>query len=340
MLRRSSVQAHSITSPISTGTMRGKQTPHGPQWGFQLSNERMTSLGPGDFSTGYWDPQWKSPFVDIFDNVSARIRTACYKMNRWADKLNPNYPREDIYRLRRIMAFGGVRATIRDNAFIAPSALVVGDVLVGRKSTIGYNAVVRGDTGAVKIGESACINDKVVIYGPAKIGKWATIDPMAVVDNADVASCSMVGSASIVNPGCRIESGAMLCAASNLRPGTTIPSGEIWSGNPAMKLGTLTDQEKGYIIKAAKHMVLLNLEHTATWEITWEDHENYRLSRETWALWAADMIECRVKPYYSRAGPKDSKRPLKSPLEHAQGRLDGGGWEAGHIEGGNKGINW
>ena len=79
-----------------------------------------------------------------------------------------------------------------------------------------------------------------------------------VVDQADVASCSFVGSKSVVGKGARIESGAMLCAASTLKPGTVIPSGEIWSGNPAMKLGTLTDTEKGYIIKAAKHMVLLS----------------------------------------------------------------------------------
>jgi carbonic anhydrase/acetyltransferase-like protein (isoleucine patch superfamily) len=307
-------------------------------WGFDQVKAPINDLGPGDFSTGIFDPQWVSPFVAFNDRTAKIIRTMAYKMHRITTKLLGDFPKEDLYRLRRIVSYGGVRPQVRDNCFVAPNAVVIGDVIVGRKSTVGYNAVVRGDYGPIRIGESACVNDKVVLHGPVNIGKWATIDPLAVIDNADVASCSMVGSASVVSPGCRIESGAMLCSASVLRPGTTVPSGEIWSGNPAMKLGTLTDEEKGYIIKAAKHMVLLNLEHTQTWEVTWEDHENYRIGRELWSTWATHMYELRVRPFYMRSGPKDTGRAVRSPLEIMAGRMDGGRFESGNIAGESKGM--
>jgi hypothetical protein len=52
------------------------------------------------------------------------------------------------------------------------------------------------------------------------------------------------------------------------------------------------------------------------------------------------MLEVRVRPYYSRAGPKDTGRFNKSPLEALQGRIDGGMFESQHIEGGNKGNMW
>ena len=75
-------------------------------------------------------------------------------------------------------------------------------------------------------------------------------------------------------------------------------------------------------------------------EVTYEDHEDIRLARETWAMWAHGMLEVRVRPYYSRAGPKDTGRFNKSPLEALQGRIDGGMFESQHIEGGNKGNMW
>jgi len=318
---------------------KGKMTPAGPNFGFETSNKTVKDLGPGDFSMGIFDPQWVSPFVGIAETASRRMKKLGIWLVKAADTWCSPYPKELVYRFGRILPLGGKRAKISDNAFIAPNAVVVGEVSVGRKATIGYNAIVRGDTGPVSIGESSCINDKAVVHGPSNIGKWTTIDPLAIIDNADVASCSMVGAASIVMPGARIESNCMLCSASVLRAGAVMPSGEIWSGNPAEKLGTLTEEERGYIIKAAKHMVLLNIEHTATWELTWEEIDNFRIGREHWANWAEHMIEARVKPFYTRAGPRNSGRKHKSPIEIMQGRLDGFGFE-GVNETKNKGSDY
>uniref|UniRef100_A0A7S1PL05 Uncharacterized protein n=1 Tax=Neobodo designis TaxID=312471 RepID=A0A7S1PL05_NEODS len=337
MLRRSAIFRN---APELQGTpFKGKTT----SFGYMLdtsNREKVNDLGPGDLKVGIFDPYWNSPFIAMYEKTAVTFKHIAYKLVKLSNRMLKSYPKEQLYRLRRIVKFGDHRPVVRDNCFIAPSAVVIGDVVVGRKATVGYNAIVHGDSGAVRIGESACLNDKSIVNGPARIGKWTTIDPQAVVDQADVASCSFVGSKSVVGKGARIESGAMLCAASTLKPGTVIPSGEIWSGNPAMKLGTLTDTEKGYIIKAAKHMVLLNLEHTATWEVTYEDHEDVRLARETWAQWAHGQLEVRIRPYYSRAGPKDTGRFNKSPLEALQGRIDGGMFESQHIEGGNKGNMW
>lgn len=277
---------------------------------------------------GWFDPKYKPWTADIAEFWALRQTNWGVALVKFGDKFMGTRPRELLYRMRRVVPCEGIRARIRDNCFVAPSALLFGDVALGRKATVGYNSIVRGEQGAVNIGESACINDKAIVVGPANIGKWTTIDPMAVIDKADVASCSMVGAASIVMPGARIESNAMLCSASVLLAGATIPSGEIWSGNPAEKLGDLSDEEKAFIVKAAKHMVFLNVEHRATWELTFEEIQNYRIARETWAQWADQSWEFRSRPFYTRHGPRHSGRQTVSPLEMMQGRLDAAGVES------------
>mgnify|MGYP003386328708 CR=1 FL=1 len=293
-------------------------------WGAPSEN-----LGPGKMHCGgVFDPAWKPITVDIAYAMHKSMRRWGVALVKFGDRFMGIRPRETLYKQRRVVEYEGVRPVIKDNCFIAPSAVIVGDVLVGRKATVGYNTIVRGDQGAIKIGESCCVNDKAVLLGNVTLGKWVTIDPKATVDNASVASCSMVGSGSILMKGSRIESNSLLCAASVLQAGATIPSGEIWSGNPAEKLGELSEEEKNYIIKAAKHYVLLNLEHNDAWELTWEEIDNYRIGREHWAIWAEGMFELRVRGFYTREGPKNSGRPVTSPFEVMQGKLQFRGFES------------
>jgi len=216
------------------------------------------------------------------------------------------------------MKFEGKKPDIRDNCFIAPSANLIGDVFLGRKSSVGYQATIRGDMKPVKIGESSHIGDKAAILPGTKIGKWCVIDAMAVIEGAQVCSCSMVGPAAIVMKGAKIESNAMLCAASVLQKGAVIPSGEIWAGNPAEKIGSLTDEEKAHIVKAAKAEVLIGIEHHDGWSLTWEEIENQRLLREDYAWWARGQFEYRLRGTYAKDGPKELTkfdRNYSSPAE-------------------------
>lgn len=230
-------------------------------------------------------------------------------------------PGEELYRLPRLLAVGK-RPSVADNCFIAPSALVSGDVRVGRKSYVGYNSIIRAEEGeSIILGESSNIQEKAVITGATTIGKWSTVEPMAIVDNADVASCSFIGAGSILMKNSKVESGAMLCAGSVLQAGAVIPSGEMWSGNPAEKVSDLSEKEKEQIIKAAKHMVLLAIEHHDSWELTWEDIENQRTAREQFARFGESNRELRAKAMYMKEPPRPSRKPMgrRSPHELSHG---------------------
>ena len=247
----------------------------------------------------------------------------------------PDRPKEELYRMRRVLPIDGKDPFIGDNCFIAPSAVVLGDVYLCRKNYIGYNTVIRADNGhRVEIGESSNVQDKAVVIGNTTVGKWVSIEPMAIVDSADIGSNSMIGASAIVMPGARVESGCMLCAAAVLRKGETVRSGEIWAGNPAQKIGELTEKEREYIIRAAKHHVLLNVEHHDSWALCWEEWEDIRLSRETWALWAEGSLELRIKPHYIREPPSIKNRANKGNTtiqEAGEGRI--GSAEIPHYEG-------
>lgn len=293
------------------------------------AERKETFNGTFKLFPGWWDPAWEPPLLKFVRGANPRMKSLAYRLIKWGNKFTSQFPKEELYRLRRLVTFHGKHPNVRDNAFVAPSAVVIGDVTVGRKSTVGYNAIVRGDLGHVEIAESATVNDKVVVIGPSFIGKWSTVDPMCIVDQAVVHPCSFIGSGTILGRGVVVESGSMVCSASVVNPGTIVPSGEIWSGQPAMFVGKISEEEQEYIVKAAKHMVLINLEHNDAWEITWEDLEDIRIGREWWAIWAQGMYEMRVKPMFVRDSPRPNRqtgRLAGSPCERYEGRL-GADWE-------------
>eukprot|EP00743_Colponemidia_sp_Colp-15_P017635 GILK01021854.1.p1 GENE.GILK01021854.1~~GILK01021854.1.p1 ORF type:complete len:158 (+),score=10.67 GILK01021854.1:2-475(+) len=153
---------------------------------------------------------------------------------------------------------------------------------------------------------------------------------MAIVDSADIASCSFVGANAIVMRGAKMESNAMLCASGVLQAGATIPSGEVWAGNPATKIGNLTEDEKEYVIKAAKHMVLLALEHRDAQELTWEEVYDIYDARTKYAYMTQTNQDARVKAFWVKEPPRLTDRSTRtSPYENVEGRhRPNGGWES------------
>lgn len=260
--------------------------------------------------------------TNLLDETSEALRNAGLSIAKAADRLMGYQPKEAFYRLPRLLAVWGKRPQVQDNVFVAPSALLTGDVRVGRKNYIGYNAILRAEEGqTIYLGESVNVQEKAILTGPCTVGKWSTIEPMAIVDSADIASCSFVGASAIVMRGAKMESNTMLCAAAVLQAGAVIPSGEIWAGNPAQKIGRLTDIEKDSIIKAAKHMVLLSIEHRDSWQMTWEEVENIREAREQWARYSEHNREMRIKPFYIKEPPRPNRKlpGQRSPYDKYEG---------------------
>jgi carbonic anhydrase/acetyltransferase-like protein (isoleucine patch superfamily) len=147
-----------------------------------------------------------------------------------------------------IFSFDGVTPTIADDAFIAPTAAVIGDVVIGSETGIWFHCLVRGDMNSIHIGARTNIQDGTVIHVDS--GEFSTFigDDVTVGHNAVIHACTLknrafVGISATVLDGAMIEEGGMLAAGGLLTPGKVIGPNELWTGSPA-KLRRVMDTEE------------------------------------------------------------------------------------------------
>jgi carbonic anhydrase/acetyltransferase-like protein (isoleucine patch superfamily) len=147
-----------------------------------------------------------------------------------------------------IFALNGVIPTIAADAFIAPTAAVIGDVVVGSETGIWFHCLVRGDLNSIRIGARTNIQDATVIHIDS--GEFSTFigDDVTVGHNAVIHACTLknrafVGISATVLDGAMIEEGGVLAAGALLTPGKVIGPNELWTGSPA-KLRRVMDEDE------------------------------------------------------------------------------------------------
>lgn len=136
-----------------------------------------------------------------------------------------------------VFAVGDKVPRIDPTAFVAPTATVVGDVVVEAGASIWYGAVVRGDTSSVHIGRGANIQDGAVVHSragnPAVIGEEASIAHNCVVHGATIGARALVANGAIVLDGAVVGEGALVGAGAVVPPDAVIPPGMLALGVPA-----------------------------------------------------------------------------------------------------------
>ena len=137
-----------------------------------------------------------------------------------------------------IFEFEGLRPTIADDAFIAPTATLIGDVTVEAGASVWYGAVLRGDCGPIVIRERANVQDGSVLHCPpgvtTEVGRGATVAHQCVVHGAVLEEEALVGNGCIVLDGARIGTRSLVAAHSLVAAGTVIPPGVLAAGAPAV----------------------------------------------------------------------------------------------------------
>ena len=136
---------------------------------------------------------------------------------------------------------------IDKTVFIADGARVLGDVEIGKNSSVWFNAVIRADLSDIKIGEGSNIQDNAVIHTSKDfgvcIGDNVTVGHGAIVHGCTVKSNVMIGMGAIVLNGAVIEENCIIGAGALVTQGKVIPAGSLVFGNPAKIVRNLTDQE-------------------------------------------------------------------------------------------------
>ena len=159
-----------------------------------------------------------------------------------------------------ILPYKGVLPTIHATAFIAPSAVVIGDTEIGEDSGIWFGCVVRGDVNVIRIGKRTNIQDGTIIHVASRgqgtfIGDDITIGHMAVLHACTLEDRCFIGMKACVMDGAYVESDAMVAAGALVTPGKRVRRGQLWAGNPARYLRDLTPEEIAFFPESARHYV-------------------------------------------------------------------------------------
>lgn len=142
-------------------------------------------------------------------------------------------------------------------AYIAPNATVVGDVTLGADVNIWYGAVLRGDHGAISVGEGTNIQDNAILHDETTVGKFCTLGHGAIVhgctigDNCTIGMGAIVLSSAVLGDNCLVGAGAVVTGKTNA------PAGSLLLGSPAKIVKQLTEAQIQDSLDNAKHYVEL-----------------------------------------------------------------------------------
>jgi carbonic anhydrase/acetyltransferase-like protein (isoleucine patch superfamily) len=149
-----------------------------------------------------------------------------------------------------MFSFEGVSPTVHPDAWIAPTATLIGDVVVEKDASIWYGVVLRGDFGKIIIREGANIQDNSVIHGSVEVcevGKNATVGHQCLVHDCTIGEQALIGNGAIVLDKAQIGARALVAAGATVTPGAVVPPEVIAMGSPAKKHVPLTDSARLWV---------------------------------------------------------------------------------------------
>ncbi|MGB1019715.1 MAG: gamma carbonic anhydrase family protein [Flavobacteriaceae bacterium] len=161
-----------------------------------------------------------------------------------------------------IKSVRGFTPTFGQNCFFADNATLIGDVKMGNHCSVWFQAVVRGDVNAIRIGNEVNIQDGAVIHATYEkaathIGHHVSIGHKAIVHGCTIKDRVLVGMGSIIMDHCVVGENSIIAAGAVLPQGTIVPPGSVYAGVPAKKIKSIdTKLQKGEIERISKNYLL------------------------------------------------------------------------------------
>ncbi|SRR6266545_4266185 len=159
-----------------------------------------------------------------------------------------------------IRSFGDKHPFIAADAFVAETAVVVGDVRVGRRSSLWYGTVLRGDVYHIRIGDDTSIQDNTVVHVTSgrfatSVGSRVTVGHSAVLHGCVIEDDCIIGMGAVVMDRAQIGRFCVVGAGALVTPGTVIEEGQLVLGTPARAKRSLSEEERNWIGSSAQHYV-------------------------------------------------------------------------------------
>ncbi|MDQ8735433.1 gamma carbonic anhydrase family protein [Paenibacillus sp. LHD-38] len=164
-----------------------------------------------------------------------------------------------------LIPYKGIMPNIQEEVYIADGAKIIGDVSIKEKSTVWFNAVLRGDLAPIRIGHSCNIQDGVVghvnVNQPLILADEVSIGHAAIIHGCTIGRGTLIGMGAIVLNGADIGEYALVGAGSIVTENKKIPSYTLSIGSPAKVVRELTDDDLQRMRKTMESYVTKGIEY-------------------------------------------------------------------------------
>ncbi|HKH76985.1 MAG TPA: gamma carbonic anhydrase family protein [Rubrobacteraceae bacterium] len=167
--------------------------------------------------------------------------------------------------MAHLIAFDGKEPRVAPDAFVAPTAVLIGDVVVEEGASVWFGAVLRGDFNRIVVGAGTSVQDNSVLHTneelPTAIGRNVTVGHLSLLEGCTVEDGALIGMGSIVLNRARVGSRAMLAAGSVVREDQEIPSEVLAAGVPAQVKKSLKGSSSEWVEMAAREYQALRMRY-------------------------------------------------------------------------------
>ena len=154
-------------------------------------------------------------------------------------------------------ALDGISPEVGADVWIAPTATVIGKVVLEGAANVWFGAVLRGDTEVIWVGQGSNVQDNAVLHTdlghPLLIGANCTIGHSAILHGCSIGEGTLIGMGATVLNGARIGKGCLIGAGSLVTEGKDIPDGSLVMGRPARVSRPLDPAEVAGLLASARH---------------------------------------------------------------------------------------
>ncbi len=179
--------------------------------------------------------------------------------------------------MAHILAFEGKEPRVAPDAFIAPTAVLIGDVVVEEGASVWFGAVLRGDFNRIVVGAGSTVQDNSVLHTaedhPTVIGSNVTVGHLSMLEGCTVEDGALIGMGSIVLNRARVGRRAMLAAGTVVREGGEIPAEVLAAGVPAQVKKELGGSSSEWVEMAAREYQALRLKYMSRPEYSISESE-------------------------------------------------------------------
>lgn len=167
--------------------------------------------------------------------------------------------------MEQLLTFAGKSPSVHETAFVAPTAVLIGEANLGAGSSAFYGVVVRADTTSISIGANSNLQDNVVLHAdpgfPTTVGNGVSVGHGAVVHGCTIEDDCLIGMGATIMNGAVIGAGSLVAGGAVVLEGAIIPPGSLVAGVPAKVRRELSAEELDAVRENAANYVALARRH-------------------------------------------------------------------------------